>query len=135
MVSRRNFVKTTIATGIGMAVANTPSAQAASDNYPDGIIYSADHPGMWKRKIDSHAPSAEVKDNKVIITTDHGMTEKHYIVRHTLVTLDGNVVGENTFSPNDENAVSHFNLPIGHTKLIATSFCNKHDLWITEFSV
>jgi superoxide reductase len=135
MISRRKFMNTTIATGIGIAVANTSNLQAASDNYPKGIIYSADNPGMWNKKINSHAPIVKVKENKVTITTDHGMSEKHYIVRHTLVTPDGNVIGENTFSPDDENAVSDFELPIGHNKLIATSFCNKHDLWITEFSV
>jgi superoxide reductase len=135
MNSRRNFLKTTIATSAGFAVATVASVQAASGSYPEGIIYSADNPGKWDKKIDSHAPNVEVNGNKVTIITDHGMTDKHYIVRHTLVTPEGDILGEKTFSPNDEEAVSHFELTSGHKKLIATSFCNKHDLWITEVSV
>jgi superoxide reductase len=135
MNSRREFIKTTIATGAGFAIAQIPNAQAAQGTYPNGIIYTSDNPGMWGKKIKGHAPNVDVKDNKVTITTNHVMTEKHYIVRHTLVTPEGDVVGEKTFSSNEEDAVSHFDLPSGHKKLIATSFCNKHDLWVTEFSV
>jgi superoxide reductase len=135
MSSRRNFLKISLATGVGFGFANMPNARAASGGYPNGIVYTSDNPGKWEKKIKGHAPIVEVKDGKVMITTDHIMTEKHYIVRHTLVTPEGDVMGENTFSPNDEDAVSHFDLPAGGKKLIATSFCNKHDLWITEFSV
>jgi superoxide reductase len=135
MNCRRNFLKTTIAASTGLAIAYIPNTQAGSGSYPKGIIYTADHPGMWEKKIKSHAPIVKVQGNKIRISTNHGMTEKHYIVRHTLVTAEGEVVGETTFSPNDEEAVSYFVLPAGHTKLIATSFCNKHDLWLTEFSV
>jgi superoxide reductase len=135
MKSRRNFLKTAVATSAGVAIASMPNAQAASGNYPGGIIYTSENPGIWEKKVKSHAPGVEVKDSKVTIFTNHGMTEKHYIVRHTLVTPEGDVVGEKTFSPNDEDAISHFELPSGHKKLIATSFCNKHDLWVTEFSV
>ncbi len=63
------------------------------------------------------------------------MSEVHYIVRHTLVAENGDVLGEKTFYPTDEQAVSSFEIPDGYSKLYATSFCNKHDLWITEFSL
>jgi superoxide reductase len=135
MNCRRNFLKTTFATSAGLAIANIPNVQAASGSYPKGIVYTSDNPGIWKKKITSHAPIVEVQGNKIRISTNHGMTEKHYIVRHTLVTPEGDVLREITFSPNDEEAISHFILPSGHTKLIATSFCNKHDLWLTEFFV
>ena len=32
-------------------------------------------------------------------------------------------------------AISEFEIPDGYSKLYATSFCNKHDLWITEFAL
>jgi superoxide reductase len=132
---RRNFLKTTIATSAGLAIANIPIVKAAPGSYPKGIVYTSDNPGIWEKKTNSHAPIVEVQGNKIRISTNHGMTEKHYIVRHTLVTPNGDVVGETTFSPKDEDAVSYFVLPAGHKKFIATSFCNKHDLWLTEFFV
>jgi superoxide reductase len=135
MSSRRNFLKATFATSAGLAFTHIPGAHAATRAYPGGLVYSIDNPGMWNTKVKSHAPIVEVKDGKITVTTNHGMTEKHYIVRHTLVTDDGDVVGEHTFSPSDEDAVSHFDLPEGKRNLIATSFCNKHDLWITEFTL
>jgi len=64
------------------------------------------------------------------------MSAIHYIVRHTLVTADGTVLGEHTFSGSDEKAVSTVTLPDGFSgKLIATSFCNLHDLWVSEMTV
>lgn len=135
MKNRRDFLTTTFAASAGLAIASIPDLHAGPNSHAKGIIYSADNPGKWEKKVSSHAPVVTVKDGKVSIITNHGMTEKHYIVRHTLVTPEGDVVGEKTFSPNDDDAVSHFELPAGHSKLIATSFCNKHDLWITEFSV
>jgi superoxide reductase len=59
----------------------------------------------------------------------------HYIVRHTVVLADGKVVGAKTFAPTDKPVSSHA-LPAGYKgKVFATSFCNKHDFWVTEFTV
>ena len=63
---------------------------------------------------------------------NHPMTEPHFIVRHTLVGDDGEVLGEKTFSPDNEKAVSEFKVPTGKKVRYATSFCNKHDFWVTE---
>ena len=64
------------------------------------------------------------------------MTEKHFIVRHTLVTEEGKVLGAKTFSPNDEEARSSYKLAPEYKgkKLYATSFCNKHDMWVKAFT-
>ncbi|OAD21094.1 Desulfoferrodoxin, ferrous iron-binding region domain protein, partial [Candidatus Thiomargarita nelsonii] len=114
----------------------TTTALAASDSWPSNIVYTAENPGQWAKKVGGHLPKVSIEGNKITITTDHGMSEKHYIVRHTLVSEDGKVLGAKTFSPSDEEAVSTFDLPEGPiSKLYATSFCNKHDLWVTEFTV
>jgi superoxide reductase len=64
------------------------------------------------------------------------MTEKHFIVRHTLVAPDGTVLGEKTFTPAEAKAESSFELPKGQGgTLYATSFCNLHDFWLTEFTL
>ncbi|MCK5903942.1 MAG: hypothetical protein KAG86_01575, partial [Gammaproteobacteria bacterium] len=109
----------------------TPQTQGISLT---GLVYTKENQGKWDGKAGSHAPIVEVKDKKIIITTDHGMSTKHYIVRHTLVSETGEVIGEKTFSP-DEEPKSTFDLPEGQNKFYATSFCNKHDFWLTEVAV
>ena len=143
MNNRRKFIKSglvALMTGatayVGLASAKKPAKKAEDKSaLLAGIIYTKDNQGKWKGKDGSHAPIVEIKDKKVTITTDHGMSKKHYIVRHTLVTEAGEVIGTKTFSFDDEQAKSVFDLPEGQSKLYATSFCNKHDLWLTEVTV
>ena len=68
-------------------------------------------------------------------TNSHPMTEKHFIVKHTLLTPEGKVLGEKTFVSTDA-AESTYTLPDGFKgALWAASFCNIHDLWVTEFKI
>jgi len=61
------------------------------------------------------------------------MSPAHYIVRHTLVLEDGTVAGAETFEPTAAEARSTHVLPAGYSgRIYATSFCNRHDLWVTE---
>ncbi len=85
--------------------------------------------------MESHLPQAVVQGNRVYVETPHGMSPEHYIVRHTLATAEGRVVGEQTFSPNDKRAISQFELPAGERSFYITSFCNLHDLWVSAFTV
>lgn len=134
MTDRRQFLKSSLALSAAASAA-IPFAQARAANMAPGVVYSKDNPGMWSKKAGSHAPVVKIEGDNVNIQTNHGMSEAHYIVRHTLVTESGEVVGEKTFSPKDKLAKSSFMLPKGVKKLYATSFCNKHDLWITPISV
>ncbi|MCA9733382.1 hypothetical protein KC799_14690 [candidate division KSB1 bacterium] len=133
-MNRRTILKTSVI--LPAAIAGTPFAnllgQTSSEKWPDGIIYTKDMPGKWEKKVKSHAPVVSVEGDKITLETVHGMSEEHYIVRHTLVTDKGEVVGEKTFYPVDEEAVSTFKLPADAKVLYATSFCNKHDFWITK---
>lgn len=136
MKNRRNFIKAGVLVTTGAILSK--STYAGNNGVPDfpGIIYSEKHQGKWEGKAGSHAPRVKVEGRKVNLVTEHGMSEIHYIVRHTLVTPSGDVLGEKTFYPTDEKAVSSFEIPAGYKgKLIATSFCNKHDFWITEFHI
>jgi len=133
---RRNFLKKSALVAAGMAFGEAKEVFAFSGAFPAGIVYTRENPGKWAKKVGSHAPKVTVEGKTVKITTAHPMSEKHYIVRHTLVAADGKVLGEKTFYPSDKKAVSSFELPPGHgTKLYATSFCNLHDFWLTEFTV
>jgi superoxide reductase len=139
MTARRNFIKTALTVASGIAIGQASTVFAASNDSScstTGIIYTAKNPGKWAGKVGGHAPQVSVDGQKVTITTDHSMSEKHYIVRHTLVSENGKVLGAKTFSPSDDKAVSTFELAEGQKgKLQATSFCNKHDLWLTEFTI
>ncbi|NOY51366.1 MAG: twin-arginine translocation signal domain-containing protein [Chlorobi bacterium] len=136
MTNRRNFLKTTLVVAGGMAISSTAFAAKKSATGINGLIYSKDNAGMWAEKVGSHAPKVEVNGNKITLTTEHGMSERHYIVRHTLVAVDGEVIGDETFYPEDPKAVSTYELAEGSKgKYFATSFCNKHDFWVTEFEI
>lgn len=134
--ARRSFLKGALSAA---AVATTTSAGnvlAAGSPSMAGVVYSKENPGKWAKKVGSHLPSIKIDGSKVTVETDHGMSSKHFIVRHTLVAKDGEVLGEKTFTPDDENAVSTYSLPNGYKgKLYATSFCNKHDFWLAETKV
>ncbi len=134
MATRRNILKSTILLPAAIAGGQITQAfaQAPSADCPDGIVYTKDRPGKWSKKVRSHAPIISIKKGNIRLETVHGMSEEHFIVRHTLVTESGKVIGEKTFYPSDKEAVSTFKLPAGVKILYATSFCNKHDLWLTR---
>jgi len=136
MHNRRDFLKRSGLVAVGMVLGNSSKAFASSKSFPEGIIYTKKNPGKWAKKVATHAPKVNVEGRNVTITTKHPMSEKHYIVRHTLVSADGKVLGEKTFYPSDKIAISTFQLPEDHGPMLyATSFCNLHDLWLTEFTV
>ena len=133
-MKRRDFIKTTLLIAAGSAMSNSSIAIAGNTSKFSGVIYTSADPGKWAKKIAGHEPKVSIEGKKVMIATHHSMSEEHYIVRHTLVLEDGTVVGAKTFYPlQDTKAVSTFELPAGYkAKFYATSFCNLHDLWVTE---
>lgn len=144
MNNRRNFIKTSILLTAGVAttlnaseekVKEEPKKEAVTAEViaPKGIFYSSENQGRWKGKDGSHAPIITVDGKKVTIETKHGMSEAHYIVKHMLLTTEGEVLGEMVFFPKDKKAISTFELKEIPKHLVATSFCNLHDLWITEY--
>lgn len=135
MTTRRNFLKGSMALAAGAAFSGAGQV-FAGDGFPAGIIYTQHNPGKWVKKVGSHAPKVSVQGRKVTILTAHPMSAKHYIVRHTLVSSDGKVLGAKTFYPTDKTAVSTYELSANAgKKFYATSFCNLHDFWVTKFSV
>ncbi|OQX80660.1 MAG: hypothetical protein B6D61_01700 [Bacteroidetes bacterium 4484_249] len=135
MSNRRNFVKISLITAAGLTSSHLLASPGKGNELPDNIIYSEQKPGRWPKKAGSHLPEVTVEGRTVTIKTDHGMSGLHYIVRHTLVAENGDVLSEKTFFPTDEEAISVFEVSDSYSKLYATSFCNKHDLWIKEFSI
>lgn len=134
MQERRDFLKkaAVAAASVG-AVASV--AQAAETSPYLNVVYTKDNPGKWAGKQGSHAPEITVNGSAVSVVNKHGMSDEHFIVRHTLVLADGTVVGGKTFKPTDKPE-SCYELPAGYKgKITATSFCNQHDFWLTDASV
>lgn len=135
MTDRRDFLKTSAVTATFLALGTAGISRASDQPAYSGIVYTRDNPGQWAKKVGSHAPQITVDKDRVTIVTRHPMTAAHYIVRHTLVLADGTVVGGTTFTPTDRPE-STYTLPPGYSgRLYATSFCNKHDFWLTETRV
>ncbi len=135
MADRRDFIKCGLVAGSAMILGGVSSASATAAPFTN-IVYTADNPGKWGKKVGSHLPSITVDGGKVTVFTKHGMSEKHFIVRHTLVLADGSVVGAKVFSGTDKEAKSTYELPAGYKgKIFATSFCNLHDFWLNEATV
>ena len=134
--SRRLFLKGALSTAAAATTISAANVFASSHTTMTGVIYTKENPGKWAKKVGGHLPSINIDSNKVTIKTNHGMSKKHFIVRHTLVSEQGEVLGEKTFTPEDEEAVSSFELAASYKgKLYATSFCNKHDFWLAETQV
>lgn len=136
MTGRRTFLKGAAAAVALQAVQGARPLFAAEASGMAGILYyTEENPGRWKGKAGGHAPLSKVDAGKILVETKHPMTEAHYIVRHTVMKPDGNLVGEKAFKPSDK-PLSSFDLPVGFKgKLYITSFCNLHDLWVTEVIV
>ena len=135
MTDRRSFLKTSAVAVSALALSRSGSAFASGGVTYPGVIYTKDNAGKWAKKVGSHAPVVTVEGHAVTVETKHGMSDAHYIVRHTLVLADGTVVGGKTFTPTDK-PVSTYTLPAGYKGgLSATSFCNIHDFWLTEITV
>ena len=137
MIDRREFLKTTAVAASALAVTSGSKAFAAEvvGSCQAGIVYTEKEQGQWEGKAASHAPKVTVADGNVSVVTKHPMNDAHFIVRHTLVLEDGKVIGGKTFTL-DDKPESGFDLPEGYKgKAYATSFCNQHDLWVTEFTV
>jgi superoxide reductase len=135
MTGRRDFLKGFLVLG-GTAVIGSGAQVQAATAFPIAVVYTKEAPGRWAGKEGSHAPKVMVEGRNVKVVTSHPMTEKHFIVKHTLLTPHGKVIGEKTFANTDAAAESSYELPAGFKgALWATSFCNLHDLWLTELSV
>jgi len=136
MSERRDFLKASLALAAGVAVGSASQSVASTGSFPPGVVYTAETPGQWAAKVGSHAPIVTRDGKRITVTTKHPMSEIHYIVRHSLVAEDGTVIGAITFAPDDKEAVSTYNLPENAgTRVYATSFCNQHDFWLTEFTL
>jgi superoxide reductase len=137
-MKRREFLRNAfIASGTLVVATTFPKNSMAASTYLDGIIYTKNNEGRWKSRSGSHVPVIEVNGTSVKLTNNHEMSQEHYIVKHTLVSQVGEVIGEKTFYvPADKKAVSTFELPKGYKgKLYATAFCNHHDLWLAEINI
>jgi len=136
MKGRREFLKESLVLA-GAAVLGSAVQGLTESTFPTNLIYTKEAPGRWAGKEGSHAPKVTYEGGYFKVLTSHPMSQKHYIVKHTLMTAEGKILGEKTFANTDSAAESSYQRPEGlkGTTLWATSFCNIHDFWVTEFKV
>ena len=126
-----------LAAGVNTAVAEVETVGNLLGQLPKNIVYSKSNEGIWKGKAGSHVPTVSLSGGKGQINNAHGMSPKHYIVRHTLLSDEGEVLFGHTFAYDDDKATSEFDGSKVKSGEIyyALSFCNKHDLWLAEVRV
>jgi superoxide reductase len=135
MKERRDFLKGSLAVAGAVMLGNAGQVLAAT-KFPVNLIFSKDSLGRWSKVAPVHLPKVTLEGRMVKILTPHVMTQRHYIVKHTLLTSEGRFIGDKTFAYTDPAAESSYSLPEGvKGTLWATSFCNIHDFWLTEFTV
>lgn len=133
---RRDLLKTAAAAAAAAAAGSAVSAfaadEAAAPSLAGSVYYTKEQPGHWKGKEGGHAPEVKIESGKISVITQHPMTAEHFIVRHTVILADGTVLGAKNFAATDKPE-SSYDLPKDYKgKICATSFCNLHDLWVSE---
>ena len=123
MQKRRDFLKASLVTSAGLVAATVLPSSAAENSKANIFAYTKEHQGRWEGKAESHAPVVTIEGNKVTMETKHGMSEAHYIVKHSLLDSNGNVLGEQIFFPQDKKAISTYIIEGKYTELYALSFC------------
>lgn len=135
MNGRRELLKGSLVFA-GAAILGRAVPVQAAGTFPVALIYTREAPGRWAGKEGAHAAKVTMEGRSVRVVTPHPMTPKHFIVKHTLVTPEGKFIGEKTFENTNPAAESSYEVPEGFRgTLWATSFCNLHDLWLTEFTI
>jgi superoxide reductase len=144
MSERRDFLKqlAVVPAGAMLIPMLTASAEEAAcaesviGKLPENVIYTKEHPGVWKGKEGSHVPTVQVEKGAGGLTlkveNKHGMAEDHYIVRHSVVSEKGEVLGAKTFSYKDKPVSTHEVKATAGEHVFVLAFCNKHDLWIAH---
>ena len=94
--------------------------------------YTSEMPGEWAGKEATHLPIVMLLagQGSVEVSTNHEMTEEHFIAAHYIKDQDGRVIAFAEYA-NDPDVTPRttFKLPSGTTKITVFSYCNKHDIW------
>ena len=140
-MDRRDFMKAgMVSTAAGLVVPQAVMAESQdllASPLAGGVFYTKDKPGRWAAKAPGHVPVVKSSGSLVMVTTPHEMNGyTHYIVKHLLLDAKMNVLGEHEFDPkNDTAPVSEFKVDGYKGPAYALSMCNKHDLWVTVFTL
>ena len=140
-MDRRNFMKASVlTTAAGVVVPQVVLAEQPdmlSSPLAGGVFYTQAKPGRWAAKAPGHVPVVQASGAMVMVTTPHEMNGyTHYIVKHVLLDAKMNVLAEHAFDPTKDTApVSEFKVGDYKGVAYALSMCNKHDLWVTSFTL
>ena len=140
-LNRRLFVSGGLVGAVSPVMLHAVPASAAGDveaisQLSGKLFYTSEARGRWAGKEGGHAPMIERSANAIEITTGHEMDGyNHYIVKHALLDADLKFVTETMFDPEKDTPVSQHSIKGLSGPLYALSLCNKHDLWLTSFTL
>ena len=140
-MDRRRFFGLSVMGAAGAALlagrAQAQSSSTLSTPLAGGVYYTKENPGRWSAKVQGHMPVVQSQNGMVMITTPHEMNGyEHYIVKHTILDPNMNVLGETMFDPAKvKAAVSQYEIKEYRGVAYALSMCNKHDCWLTAFTI
>ena len=133
-MQRRQLASRTLA-GAAIAASLPLVAKAAPGGRAKNVVFTAEDPGHWAGLEAIHVPEITVSGSTLTVKTNHPMTQPHFIVSHTFVLEGGTFLSRKTFFYTDQ-PVSEHTLPAGYKgRIIVTSTCNLHDLWVKTITV
>lgn len=143
-MKRRSFL-TTAAAGSVFSIFLPKSILAAGKDdllkskLAGGVFYTADSPGRWAKKVNSHLPKivSLPGGKKIKVVTTHPVSGfKHYIVKHIVLDKNFDFMAEHMFDPlKEKTPQSEFDIAGYKGVLYVMSVCNKHDTWINSFEI
>ena len=142
------LVSSSVLAACGQKNAQTDSTAAVTpgdlnaDPKAGGVYFTLETPGRWSEKAKGHAPKVELTSMedqkvKVKVETTHPMKGfEHYIIKHQLLDASFEYIDEKIFDPaKDSEPISEFILTGYSGPLYALSFCNLHDVWLSQVEV
>jgi len=120
----------------GAAVLSGDAFAQGASKFPAGLIYTKDAPGRWAGREGSHAPKVTM-DGTVLKINQRPHDVREALHRQTHAPYAGRqVFGRKDFRPDGQRPDQSYTLPDGFKGTVwAASFCNIHDLWVTEFKI
>jgi superoxide reductase len=116
-------------------------AEAEAHPVSAKVVFTADDPGAYRGKEDSHVPEISYEKTgsgiKVRVSVEHEMNAEppHYIEWIKVFDGGNNLLGEMAFQASDERAEVEFELSTTPSLVKAYEKCNLHGVWLNETEI
>lgn len=137
-VSEQNTRRTNSKLGVSLPSSNNAGADANAivegSTEEENLLqaaYTADNPGPFAGKEAGHLPQVEGLAFGIKVTTNHEMTQEHFISYHAIFDGNGDLLSQRILDPStDAEAITIFSVPRPSTETFTIiSTCNLHKTW------